>query len=577
MHPDPARLRAAVELVPSPREQAGSDAAVTAAAAMLGGAVAGRRGARGEFPRVLDGAVLAGRGRPGWPAMLDPAFLAEAGMGSDDSGAVAARPASAAGSHAVPGRRLPGHRAWHQDRRAVLALLRPADPGGDDRRADRLGGRVAGAGGPPARMLGARVPADVAGWTATAAERVVPGALPPVPPGRRGCRWSSSWPTRSCGRYPRWGLHGGGLRPTGRERTRLLPHPLRAVAHRGHGPTPEWIGGTGGGPSRRCPRPGRSACAGWPRWWWSRCCSACSSAPAAEPRSPMRICGWSVTRCAAQQVASIGDCETERVPGQARTVAAAGAGPSGAPGAGRSRVSEQVKDVWDLGVFGHPRASWRSPGSAQPWLRSGRQAVGGRGAAAPPRWRRRQRPAEDQRAGAAVGEPAAARPDRGLIPAALGRPDIENFLNRLAYLESTGKISRYRRNVICRGRPRGPGRDPRAGPDPPRAGRPPGWPASSPSGVGDIPAEPDARRTRTETCHRRSWPCSAPTSTPCSRPRSGSPPSSPSTPGADPKTSSACRWTAWTATKTAAPCWSMTTPRPTGWAGGCRSARPPPQ
>ena len=43
------------------------------------------------------------------------------------------------------------------------------------------------------------------------------------------------------------------------------------------------------------------------------------------------------------------------------------------------------------------------------------------------------------------------RPDRGLVPAALGRPDIENFLNRLAYLESTGKITRYRRNVICRG------------------------------------------------------------------------------------------------------------------------------
>ncbi len=30
-------------------------------------------------------------------------------------------------------------------------------------------------------------------------------------------------------------------------------------------------------------------------------------------------------------------------------------------------------------------------------------------------------------------------------------PDIEAFLNRLAYLESTGTISRYHRNVICRG------------------------------------------------------------------------------------------------------------------------------
>jgi integrase len=32
----------------------------------------------------------------------------------------------------------------------------------------------------------------------------------------------------------------------------------------------------------------------------------------------------------------------------------------------------------------------------------------------------------------------------------LGRRDIEGFLNRLAYLQSTGTISRYRRNGICR-------------------------------------------------------------------------------------------------------------------------------
>ncbi len=42
------------------------------------------------------------------------------------------------------------------------------------------------------------------------------------------------------------------------------------------------------------------------------------------------------------------------------------------------------------------------------------------------------------------------RPDRGLIPSTLGRTDIENFLNRLAHLESIGEISRYRRNGICR-------------------------------------------------------------------------------------------------------------------------------
>ena len=42
------------------------------------------------------------------------------------------------------------------------------------------------------------------------------------------------------------------------------------------------------------------------------------------------------------------------------------------------------------------------------------------------------------------------RPDGGLDTAVLGRADIEGFLNRLAYLESTGQISRYRRNGICR-------------------------------------------------------------------------------------------------------------------------------
>jgi hypothetical protein len=35
------------------------------------------------------------------------------------------------------------------------------------------------------------------------------------------------------------------------------------------------------------------------------------------------------------------------------------------------------------------------------------------------------------------------RPDHGDLPAALGRADIENFLNRLGYLESAGTISRY--------------------------------------------------------------------------------------------------------------------------------------
>jgi integrase len=37
------------------------------------------------------------------------------------------------------------------------------------------------------------------------------------------------------------------------------------------------------------------------------------------------------------------------------------------------------------------------------------------------------------------------------MPRSLGRRDIENFLNRLGYLESAGTISRFRRNLTCRG------------------------------------------------------------------------------------------------------------------------------
>ena len=52
---------------------------------------------------------------------------------------------------------------------------------------------------------------------------------------------------------------------------------------------------------------------------------------------------------------------------------------------------------------------------------------------------------------ARLSESLRIRDDHGLSPDRLGRPDIEAFLNRLAYLESTGTISRYHRNVICRG------------------------------------------------------------------------------------------------------------------------------
>jgi len=52
---------------------------------------------------------------------------------------------------------------------------------------------------------------------------------------------------------------------------------------------------------------------------------------------------------------------------------------------------------------------------------------------------------------ARLSESLRTRPDRGDQPAALGRRDIESFLSRLAYLETAGTISRFQRNLTCRG------------------------------------------------------------------------------------------------------------------------------
>jgi integrase len=149
-----------------------------------------------------------------------------------------------------------------------------------------------------------------------------------------------------------------------------------------------------------------------------------------------------------QQVSSIEECRAGQVPGKPvrsllnaliRHVRRALADPA----------SEQAKDTWDLAVFGHPgRLSFT--GITQPWLRQ-----------AAKRWaaeelpRHRGKGATNVRAKisalARLSESLRCRPDHGDLPAALGRPDIENFLNRLGYLESAGTITRYHRNVICRG------------------------------------------------------------------------------------------------------------------------------
>jgi integrase len=156
--------------------------------------------------------------------------------------------------------------------------------------------------------------------------------------------------------------------------------------------------------------------------------------------------------------------------------------------------TEIVKDQWDLVVFGHC-GTLSFTEISQDWLR-----------AAAKRWAADDLPKRRIRAGrrtsgglavrhhvgavARLSESLRARPDRGEHPAALGRVDMDGFLNRLAFLESAGRISadariracREVRHVLTRVRAMGLTR--------------PGAPAAGLGedftlGVSDIPAEPE--------------------------------------------------------------------------------------
>lgn len=110
--------------------------------------------------------------------------------------------------------------------------------------------------------------------------------------------------------------------------------------------------------------------------------------------------------------------------------------------------SERALDVWDLEVFGQV-GSVDFTVIAQPWLRESAK-----------RWAAQDLPRHRGRGSwevrnivnalSRLSEILSLRPDRGNQPAALSRRDIENFLSRAAYLESSGTISRYQRSEICR-------------------------------------------------------------------------------------------------------------------------------
>ena len=155
------------------------------------------------------------------------------------------------------------------------------------------------------------------------------------------------------------------------------------------------------------------------------------------------------------------------------------------------------------------------------------------------------------------------------------RGDIEGFLNRLAYLASTGAIStdariraaREVRHVLAASRAGGLTR--------------PGAPAE---GLGqdflittaDIPDKPEAAKAGRDLppeIMRQVCAHLDELASPRCVPRS----SWPSTPGDGPRRSATCRSTAWPASPTTRPCWSSTTTRPAASAGGYRSAPPPPK
>lgn len=279
-----------------------------------------------------------------------------------------------------------------------------------------------------------------------------------------------------------------------------------------------------------------------------------------------------------QQVSSIADYRLEAT----RSLAFAGLVNALTRHARRALTSpalEATGDEWDLAVFGH-FGTLSFTALTQSWLREVAKHW-----AADDLPKRRTRPGRRTSAGLSVrhhggalvrlSESLRMREDGGQVPAALGRGDIEGFLNRLAYLASTGAIStdariraaREVRHVLAASRAGGLTR--------------PGAPAE---GLGqdflittaDIPDKPEAAKAGRDLppeIMRQVCAHLDELASPRCVPRS----SWPSTPGDGPRRSATCRSTAWPASPTTRPCWSSTTTRPAASAGGYRSAPPPPK
>src|ERR1035441_6333695 len=192
-----------------------------------------------------------------------------------------------------------------------------------------------------------------------------------------------------------------------------------------------------------------------------------------------------------------GTWRSSATPGGWPSPASASSGCAGPLNGGRPRTCrataararpDRAGDVWAVAVSAPP-GRLPFPGISQQWL-----------CRAAKRWaaedlpRHRGKGASNVQAKisalARLSQSLRSRPDHGDLPAALGRAGIENFLNRLGYLESAGTISRYHRNVTCRGartvltgiRGMGLTRHGQAAA---------GLPGDFVIGTGDIPAEPE--------------------------------------------------------------------------------------
>ncbi len=205
--------------------------ATTAALAATGRATA----AAVDLPltRSSSATCLPGRPWPAWPRSWPTGWIRRSSprpAGTRWPGVVAARRTSAVGPDRVPGRWLHVHRSWRADRRCVLAVLHQAGRPGTDRAADSVVVGTTAVAGPPGRMRRPGLSADVVG----SAVHVVRPAFPPVP--ASAGEVAGGVPHRSGGSAVDGAgtMPGRGLHPQIGIRTRLLPDPLCAMAHRGH-------------------------------------------------------------------------------------------------------------------------------------------------------------------------------------------------------------------------------------------------------------------------------------------------------------------------------------------------------